>query len=386
MESIFSAQEPSLGYLYQIRYGLLLIVSEKNSDGRLFIEKIDDISIARPNSLDVYQTKMHIKSVANLTNSSTDFWKTIRVWSVHIKKFGIEGCIFNLITTAKASNGSIPYMLKQGNENNRDIDNLHKQFLEVIETSENRQNQLAYEAFLDLEAEKQKELISKIFVVDSSVSIDNIKVGITNELRLATYPNKVEALYERLEGWFFGEVILQLLEEREEITTIEVHAKIRDIADSLKTDNLPVDFPKSIATDEERLLPYRYKTFVKQLEIVGVNSKSINHAISDFYRAFSQKSRWMRDGLISPTDEMQYDDKLIEDWSRKFATLEDCSSFDDEGKKREGKKFYHTYYVSSLPNIHIKERFNEQYMVSGCCHILSDNKKVGWHPEYETNI
>lgn len=386
MESIFSAPEPNLGYLYQIRYGLLLLVSDESLDGRLFIEKIDDISIAKPNSLDIYQTKMHIKSVANLSNASPDFWKTIRVWSEHSKNFGIEGCFFNLITTAKASSGTIPYKLKQGNEDKRDIDELHSLFIEVINESKSKENQAAYKAFSDLEPEKQKELISKIFVIDSSVDIDNIKVEITKKLRLATYPNKVEALYQRLEGWFFGEIILQLLEDREEITSIEVQGRIRDIADSLRADNLPIDFPKSIATEEEQLQPYRYKKFVKQLEIVGINGKLINHAISDFYRAFSQKSKWMRDGLITPADEIQYDEKLVDDWSRKFATLEDSSSFNDDVKKSEGKKFYQNYYVSTQPNIHIKERFKEQYMVNGCCHILSDNKKIGWHPDYETII
>jgi hypothetical protein len=104
MDSIFSANEPSLGYLYQIRYGLLLIVSELNPEANLLIEKIDDISIERPDSLDVYQTKLHINSVANLTNASSDLWKTIRVWSEGIINNQIDpnNCLFNLITTATA--------------------------------------------------------------------------------------------------------------------------------------------------------------------------------------------------------------------------------------------------------------------------------------------
>lgn len=76
MSSTFSANEPSLGYLYQVRYGLMLIVSEQNQDAKLLIEQIDDISIETPTLMEVYQTKLHINSVANLTNASTDLCKT----------------------------------------------------------------------------------------------------------------------------------------------------------------------------------------------------------------------------------------------------------------------------------------------------------------------
>ena len=128
MDSIFSANEPNLGYLYQVRYGLLLIVSEQNEEAKLLIEKIDDISIETPVKLGVYQTKLHINSVANLTNASTDLWKTIRVWSEGIRngQLNPDNCLFNLITTAAASEDTIPSKLKQGTKDTRNVDEILK--------------------------------------------------------------------------------------------------------------------------------------------------------------------------------------------------------------------------------------------------------------------
>lgn len=388
MNSIFSANEPNLGYLYQMRYGLMLIVSEQNQDAKLFIEKIDDISIEKPDLIDVYQTKLHINSVANLTNASTDLWKTIRVWSEGIKDGHLDpdNCLFNLITTAEASADTIPFKLKQGTSTTRNIEELIKSLLDIATTSKSETNKAAYAAFSSLSYDQQKKLIKNISVVDSSIDLNEAKNNIKKILCYSTPREKIEALYHRLEGWFVGEVILQLQNQRAEITGKDVQDKILDIADSLKADNLPADFTFSIAADEGQLSPYRSKIFVKQLDAVGVNSKLINHAISDYHRAFSQKSKWLRDGLINPTDEMQYDTKLIDDWERKFAILEDCSGKDDETKKSEGKKFYESHYVESQPNIHIKERFKEQYMVTGSCQILSNKKKVGWHPDFQTKI
>lgn len=342
MDSIFSASEPTLGYLYQVRYGLLLIISEQNQSAKLLIEKIDDISFETPDSFDVYQTKLHINSVASLTNASTDLWKTIRVWSEGITNGHLDAnnCIFNLITTAKASTDTIPYKLKQGTNGKRNVDELLKELLHVVITSKNKTNAQGYAAFIALSDDQRKNLIKNICVIDSSVDIDEAKAKIKKILCYSTSPDKIEALYHRLEGWFVGEVILQLLNQRAEITGKDVQDKILDIADSLKADNLPADFTVSIASDEEQLSPYRNKIFVRQLDSVGVNSKLINHAISDYHRAFSQKSKWLRDGLINATDEMQYDEKLIDDWDRKFAILDDVSSADDVTKKAEGKKFY----------------------------------------------
>ncbi len=390
MNSFFSAIEPSLGYLYQVRYGLFLIISEQNQDAKLLIEQIDDISIETPTSMEVYQTKLHIKSAANLTNASTDLWKTIRVWSEGIVSGQLDpdNCIFNLITTATASADTIPYKLKQGTSETREVEELLKTLLEVATTSKSVTNKAAYAAFIALTNDQQKKLIKNISVIDSSVDLNEAKDCIKKLLFYSTTSDKVEALYQRLEGWFVGEVILQLQNQRAEVTGKDVQDKILDLADSFKSDNLPDDFADSIASDEEKLSPYRNKRFVKQLLALGIkpNAKTISHAISDYHRAFSQKSKWLRDGLINATDEINYDSKLIEDWERKFAILEDSTESAEEIQKAEGRKFYESHYVNTQPNIHIKDRFKEQYMVTGSCQILSDRKKVGWHPKFKDII
>ena len=390
MNSIFSANEPSLGYLYQVRYGLLLIVTKQNQDAKLLIEQIDDISIDTPTLMEVYQTKLHINSVANLTNASSDFWKTIRVWSEGITRgqLDLDNCIFNLITTATASIGTIPFKLKQGTSDTREVEEILNELLEVTATSKSKANKAAYAAFIALPKDKQEKLIKNISVIDSSIDLNEAKDGIKKYLFYSTTSDKVEALYQRLEGWFVGEVIWQLQNKRAEVTGKEVLDKILDLVDSFKTDNLPDDFAKSIASDESQLSPYRNKKFVKQLEAIGIkrDAKIISHAISDYHRAYSQKSKWLRDGLINATDEINYDLKLIDDWEKKFAILEDTLESSDEIKKADGKKFYESHYVNTQPNIHIRERFKEHYMVTGSCQILSDKKKVGWHPNFKNII
>lgn len=383
--SIFAANEPALGYLYQIRYGLMLAVTESNEDAKLLIERIDDISIDSSQSLDVYQTKFHLKSIANLTNASSDLWKTIRVWceGIHNGTLDINNCVFNLITTAKASEGSIPFQLKQNTHSERDVDKICNELMSVANNSANTTTNLkGYDAFKKLSKDQQQKFISKITIIDSSIDLTEAKDKILDRLKLSTL--KIESLYERLEGWFLGEVISQLLNQRDEISVREIRLKILDVADTLKIDNLPNDFNKSIKNEDE-LSNYNSYTFVKQLSLIDANQRMINIAISDYYRAFSQKSKWIREGLIKANDEIEYHDKLREDWDRKFSIVSDVSASDEENKKK-GRAFYEAHYVNQFPRIFIKDRFQESYMVTGCCHELSDKKDIGWHPDFENQV
>jgi len=81
IDTDFSAKEPSLGYLYQIKYALLILLtnSRELDNPKVRIENLDDVEIEDVNTMNLFQTKLHIKNKANLTDSSVDFWKTIRI-------------------------------------------------------------------------------------------------------------------------------------------------------------------------------------------------------------------------------------------------------------------------------------------------------------------
>src|SRR5690606_22538328 len=98
-------------------------LSHGDDSARLLIEQFDDISIESDESFDLHQTKLHTKSVANLTDASADLWKTIRIWSEGIasKKLDPELCIFFLVTTAKASINTICFDLKYDTLEDRDV-------------------------------------------------------------------------------------------------------------------------------------------------------------------------------------------------------------------------------------------------------------------------
>jgi hypothetical protein len=95
---VFSAIDPSLGYLYQIRYSLYRLL-EADEEEAISIEWVDDIAVEKHGAVNERsQLKHQLRGKASLTDSSPDLWKTIRVWSEGVKNGSINPSVTKLGT------------------------------------------------------------------------------------------------------------------------------------------------------------------------------------------------------------------------------------------------------------------------------------------------
>jgi len=117
MPDQFSAGSSALGYLFQARFSLHLILQKM--DCEVSIERLDDVTFEENGSpVELLQLKHHINTSANLTDGSPDLWKTIRVWSeaVKSKKITLPNVVLSLVTTSTAPDGSIASLLRSNNK------------------------------------------------------------------------------------------------------------------------------------------------------------------------------------------------------------------------------------------------------------------------------
>lgn len=389
----FSAKEPSLGYFYQIKYALLALLSNaKDLDNpRIRIENLDDIEIEDINTLQLLQTKLHIKSKANLTDSSVDFWKTIRIWAEHITAglIDVDNTIFNLITTARLSDSSLLIRFKEGIFLDTEINDLIDKLDKIAIDSINKTNKKAYLAYQNLTPENKKKLIRNIRIIDNSIGINEINNKIKKHLIFSTYPSRLDAFLEILEGWWFRKSIENLTCIIDCIELSDLQLKIANISDSFQADNLPNHFPEQLEISDDDVETLKEKNFLKQLELIQIriNSRTVKRAISDFRRAFEQRSKWLRLHLLNPDEEEDYDKKLQDHWQNIFDIM--C---DEVGEKNIeelqvlGKNFYIEQFAKSCPQIKIREKFNEDFLTRGSYQMLSDSKKIGWHPKYKDKL
>jgi hypothetical protein len=199
----FEASGPFLGYLYQCRYALLLLLQRLKTDAaaEVSIERFDDVAFEKSGDPhELIQSKHQKGQPSSLTDASADLWKTLRVWSEAVKSGAVSpsSVLLTLITTAVASPNSAAALLRP-NEG-RDVDQALSRLLATTQNSESQTNAPAYKAFLSLNGEQQRSLVAAIRVLDGSPNIADVLPLLEGELRLSVRPEQVDALRERLEG------------------------------------------------------------------------------------------------------------------------------------------------------------------------------------------
>lgn len=386
MNTEFSAGPQALGYYYQVRHALYLIL-ENREEAELSIESLDDVVFEEGgSSVELIQVKHHIDRKASLTDNSADLWKTIRVWSTNLneKRILFPDILLTLVTTAKAPDGSIASLLRPDPDPNRDSKSANRRLIDIATNSNNESLKQAFEAFMILSSRQREELVNSIQVLDISPNISDTANKIKEKI-LGVRSEHLDGLYERLDGWWFEKVIYHLSgKSRDTITRYEVYDKIVEITEQFHPDALPIDFldaepPTSLDSEGAN------RRFVHQLSIIMVKNRRIEKAIMDYYRAFEQRSRWVREDLLIGDELEKYEKKLVDEWDRYFLALEDEFSIDgarEEELQKFGRQIYKWADVEA--DIRIRHQVTEKYVMRGSYHILADQDqpRVWWHPKF----
>lgn len=384
--SKYSAISSALGYLYQIRLALFesLRKIKEEEPFNVSIETLDDIEFETSNdNRELVQAKHKQNSEINLTDASTDLWKTIRIWCEGYKA-GIlsQNDIYFLVTTESASLGSAAFYLRDSDD--RNIESAVERLRSTAFTSNSESNKNAYEAFKALTPPELKCLFTNVYVLDNAPTINDLSALIKKELfHLAEY-KFLDSVIQRLEGWWVHRILKQLLLKNKPILSEEIIAETNRLREQFRSDNLPVD--DDIILSEVDATGYQDSTFVKQLELIGINKKRISFAIRDYYRAFTQRSRWIRESLLYVGELDRYEMRLIEEWEIIFEQTYD--GLPNDTGEEERKLYAQQIYQWIESNIHaqIRDGVNHPSLPKGTYQILADKLRVGWHLHYKERL
>ena len=75
----YAAGEQGLGYIYQPRFGLLKLLQLPESTS-ILIEKDDDLDFIDKDGVKTLASLKHKRVGDRLSDLSTDFWKSVRIW------------------------------------------------------------------------------------------------------------------------------------------------------------------------------------------------------------------------------------------------------------------------------------------------------------------
>lgn len=391
----FSAGDSALGYLYQVRLALLLALERlpQEDDGFVvYLETLDDIVFEQQGTpRELLQLKHHKKKAANLTDRSEDLWKSLRVWIEGRKAGAIphDAKLFLITTSSAGSDSLVQYLLKE----NRDEMEAVKGLRDVVSLEESKRkekgktvvNEKRYSLFRNLEPEEQEALVHSITVFPHTPDIIDLNQELQSCLYYAAPRDHQQSFLEGLEGWWYRRSIQCIGDPRSfRIYSSEIDSKIKDLREQYQSNSLPIY--EDIFDAEVDGSAYDEAVFVKQAQLAEISEKRIFTAIRDYYRAFEQRSRWLREELLYISDLEKYERRLKEEWEIVFDRITDELGAEaaESAKIEAAKRIYAWVEDRDYP---LRPRMQESSSITrGSFQILSDNLDIGWHPDFETRL
>lgn len=386
----FSAADAALGYLYQVRVALLWALRRLKSatDFLVSIETLDDVTFETKGGtpVELLQTKHHRSRASSLTDASPDLWKSLRIWfEGRAEKSIPSDAVLHLLTTAMAPTGSAASHLRiEG----RNVETAIAALQSTAQSSTNAANASAYEVFLKTSLTTRKAILEMVVVIDAAPSVSALDQELRAEVFWAVDREDHDAFLDRLEGWWLRRVLKQLVAvgQSERILGAEIESEMSDLREQFKQDSLPVDDDLlAFSLDDATNRTGAGLTFVHQLALVKAGKRRIGAAIRDYYRAFEQRSRWLRNDLLLVGDLDKYERKLVEEWEIVFEAMTDevGTNAAEDAKEKAARGVLQWAERASIP---IRPRVTEPFVTRGSLHMLADEIRVGWHPEFRDRL
>jgi hypothetical protein len=247
--------------------------------------------------------------------------------------------------------------------------------------------------FCNLSVEQQLRLVTAITIVDSTLTIDLLGERIRDQIRIVCPSlEHVDSIFSDLEGWWFGRVVSHLCSGSANLISYqEVHQKMQDIITRYKPSALPLRHRLDRLVGSNEFDPSK-RQFVKQLIAIEMYPPRIEWAMRDYYRAYAERTDWVKDNLIFDWSLLDYEQRLEEIWTSTF--LKQCNSyrrkighaleaFEDVECLEFGTELFDTLMDV---DIRIRQDVEEKYIMRGTIHYLADKQHdlvVKWHPRFQ---
>jgi hypothetical protein len=379
-----SAPGPMAGYNYEY-YRALYWLAISSSSSLVGIETEDDIVIKDNNGNFIFEQDKHSLTSENynpLSDNSYALWNSLFIWIKLIKdqKIDIEKCKFYLVTNKLVPDCFVKRVSTA--ESEEDFDEL----LHFIRTFNAKISEKVLSIVHEINKLNDRLILSvlkRVTLIDKSKikNIDTLKSDIIDNLPI---PSSVlsfsEQIFFELIGWL-KQMTMQswylkrpaIIKGQSFFNAVDSAIRSRIRERSLERSSHLIEVP------QEQVLKHRGSVFVKQLSLITEDTGEIDDAIHDFIKASKEFLRLSEEGELTPIELKSFQNNLFERWKSIFRrVIRIRRNVDDEEK---GYIIYHETTDEYLAQI--KDRLTEHfYFTRGAYHRLSDELKVGWHPNY----
>jgi len=352
-----------LGHIYQLDMALYEFLKVFEENATIRIEWYGDFNINDDGIIISAEVKEHLTS-KKLTDKSEDLWKTIDCW---IEAFrDNEDSYFCLYTTDELSQGSIAYYLSEGSVN---VD----EAIRVMDKCSSEGGK-KYECYLSLSEEEKTRLFHNARVYPSQPNATAMDQELKKAVSIAPLEYQ-DNLISLIRGAWVKQVVESLENGSSTITRDIFNTIIRRYIEERNAKTLPI-YTDQVLTEEVKEL-----IFWKQLELINSTENRKNECAIMYLTAENHKNRWLSELLTDEKELEQYENALISSWRimRMHTTGKLKSDADEKEKRVAGMDLLEKMEEKPIP---IRSRVIDDKIYCGYLQILSNEKKMGWHPDY----
>jgi hypothetical protein len=383
-----SAAGQAAGYHFQIQRALLALLSPGPDDRTVALETLDDVVIGDGSGgpADLEQLKHSIRP-GSLTDRSRPWWKALEAWMDLVKRDQLDQVDqLVLVATDRAPDGSSAALLR-GDDDSRDPVAAERLLIAVAsEMPGPKDTRKTRARFAEMDPRHRARLLAKIVVRDGSPPVDGFRDALSDAIDLALPRVGIEAFLDRLVGWWERRAVDLLIGRRDSVSRGELREVIAELRDQYHDERLPDADPDLDAKIGEALIAaYADAPFVRQLELLVLRERRVQLAIREYHRAFTQRSRWLHDGVLGPDELGAWERRLVDEWEHAWERMLDdlADAADEPERTRAGRKVLEAMELSELNQL---RDGRDRFVHLGTLHGLADTREIGWHPDFEARL
>lgn len=395
-DQIHQADDSYVGYVFQGQFALILLLDAKDGEA-VSVETQDDV-VLEGETVSLYQLKHSLKDtkqLPRLTITNTGLWKTIFIWAntpdICSKKF-----IFVTATTI-APDSSLSFLNGANGDWEKvasDLLDEAKRVLDEVQVAKSagkksipHKNRLSgCRAYFHLTPQQRRDLVNRITIRPENFNALQVEDEVEIRLAKLVPPDMRKQIVNRLLEWGDRRITLALLGKQPRlITKKELLDKITELIAEHYDMSLPDDYSRKKPDPSEVA---KNGMMERQIELVQGGNSRIQRAKIARWRAMNQRSRWIDEDFSRAATLADFDQQLIEEWKDLFGPMrDDCEGEPEHALCEQGRillDWSHKDAPNQIPAI--VQNWTQPFLVRGSYQELANEKKVGWHPEFEKRL
>jgi hypothetical protein len=332
---------------------------------------------------ELLQTKHHQVTNRTLTDMGDDIWRSLQVWLDTASPSDPAGPLLHLVSTDQAPSSTAAYALRGPS---RDVPAAIARLMKAAQASNSASSARARTHFLRLGDAGRQAFVERIWVLDGEPYLEDVDARVRRELTWLLPKGHEDLFMQLLWGWWDVQAVGMLRGRRTGVGVSEVTQKLNDLRDQFTQDRLPTLVELRDVDVESVLASYRDRPFVAQLGWINWPPVNLQKAVVDYFRAYTQTSRWVTEDLIGLDELQRFEDELVDEWQREFEFMQiqlGATATEDE-KQLAGTEFLRD--LLDATEVRVRARYDDAFFARGKRHELADSGRVGWHVDFEDRL